>query len=135
MSQAPLLACPTCGTKVEQTHLGLRDYSRWLSPFLPGKVGGSDIDLVLEQSSTGRMLFVEFKEHGKRLGIGQRMMFQAFRHKGIDVWVVWEYSDGTVRAGEMDMTGEVRFTEKLTPQQLGAKVKSWWYDGLPGNTP
>jgi hypothetical protein len=107
----------------------MRDYSRWLNPTLPGKLGGSDIDLALHQAATGRILMVEFKDATQRLNTGQRLLFTALRALGIEVWVVWEYQN-YVKAGILDETGEVRFLEQLTPDQLGAKVKAWWYAGL-----
>lgn len=129
MTQPELKACPTCGEDTVK-ELGLRDYSRWVNPLLPGKLGGSDVDFILDQAGTGRILVMEYKEGQKRLGVGQRLMLTALKHKGIDVWVVWEFtSQGYVLAGELDDTGEVRFTEKLTPHELGLKTKAWWYSG------
>lgn len=129
VTQPELLACPTCNTPVSKANLGLRDYSRWLTPILPGKLGGSDLDCVVQQASTNRMLVIEFKEANKRITTGQRLLFKALKQRNVDVWVVWEY-DGYVMAGEMDSTGEVRFLQKLTAAQLGSKVKDWWYSGL-----
>lgn len=131
MTQPDLRACPTCSQTLTQADLGMRDYSRWLNPILPGKLGGTDIDCVLDQASTGRMLMFEFKEGNKPLGVGQRLLFTALKKRNIDVWVVWgPYDDGHVKVGEMDTTGQVRFTEDMPPAKLGAKVKAWWYDGL-----
>lgn len=111
--------------------LGLRDYMSWLPPgVLPGKVSGSDVDFMLEQSQTGRILVHEYKEGNKPLGLGQRLLLKGLISKGIDVWVVWERNDGGLLAGEMDDTGEVRFTQEMTKAELAAKVKGWWYDGL-----
>lgn len=128
--QPPLRACPTCGTDIANIDLGMRDYSRWLNPIMPGKVGGTDVDLVLHQQATDRMLMVEFKDHGKQLGLGQRLVFKALKRKGIDVWVVWQIDDTHVLAGELDKTGEVRFAENMTANQLGLKARAWWIDGL-----
>ena len=133
--QPALLECPTCGTPSSKTDLGLRDYSRWLNPILPGKVGGSDIDLVLHQETSGRILMLEFKEANKRLSIGQRMLLRGMVSKGIDVWVCWQYSDGTTKVGVMDSVGEVRFTEKMSNENLGVKVRGWWNDGLNNTQP
>lgn len=132
-TQDALRACPTCGTKVAETTLGLRDYSRWLADQLPGRVSGSDIDAVVEQSSTGRVLFMEMKPEGVRLPTGQRLLLRSMCRKGIDVWVVWEEKDGVhVQVGTMDPTGEVRFVQRMTVRQLGMRVKRWWNDGLEG---
>lgn len=126
-----LRACPTCGTEVRHTKLGLRDYSRWLNEVLPGRVGGSDIDSVVEQNRTGRVLFMEFKPEGVSLPVGQRLLLRTMVKKGIDVWCVWEEKDGVhAQAGTMDETGEVRFVQRMTIRQLGMRVKRWWNDGL-----
>lgn len=131
MTQAALMECPTCKTPTSQATLGMRDYSRWLKNVLPGKIGLADVDGVLQQESTGRMLMLEFKEANKRLGIGQRLLLRALKRKGIDVWVIWEYpSKGVVRAGAMDEQGEVHFLEELTEAELGAKVEAWWWAGF-----
>jgi hypothetical protein len=44
----PLRGCPTCGTRVHDLDLGLRDF-RWVSSHLPGNVAPMDIDFVLER--------------------------------------------------------------------------------------
>ena len=72
-----LRACPTCSTKVSAVQMGLRDYSSWLAEHMPGRVSGADIDCVLEQSRTGRVLFFEFKRKGQQLPTGQRLLVTA----------------------------------------------------------
>ncbi len=127
-NQPPLRKCPCCGGPVPDD-LGLRDYGSWLTS-LPGKVSGSDLDFSLEQTQTGRMLFMEFKEGNKPLGIGQRLLLKGLKGKpGVDVWVVWERDDGLL-AGEMDETGEVMFTQEMTKEELNQKVGAWWWAGL-----
>lgn len=130
MTQPSLLECPTCKTPVSQVQLGLRDYSRWVNPVLPGKVGGTDVDFMLQQASTDRMLMVEFKEANKRLSVGQRMALTALKARRIDVWVAWQYSDGSVAVGSLDDNGTVMFTEKMTEAKFAAKVRDWWYEGI-----
>lgn len=129
MTQPALLECPTCSTPVSQVQLGLRDYSRWLNPILPGKVGGSDVDMALHQQATDRVLFVEFKEANKRLSVGQRLLLTAMVKRDIEVWIAWQYSDGTVRVGPLDKNGDVRFTEKMTEAEFGTRVRDWWHAG------
>ena len=126
-NQPALRKCPCCGGPVPDD-LGLRDYDSWLRG-LPGKVSASDLDFFLEQRQTGRALTMEFKEGNKGLGLGQRLLFKGLKAKGIDVWVAWERAD-SILVGEMDMTGEVRFTQEMTKDELSAKVVGWWYDGL-----
>ena len=125
-----LRACPTCGSKCTEDQLGLRDYSRWLANVLPGRVSGSDIDSVIEQSKTGRMLFIEFKPLGAPLPTGQRLLLRACVRLGIDVWVAWEDFKGHVEVGVMNREGEVLFVQKLTNRQLGMKARAWWNAGL-----
>jgi hypothetical protein len=137
MTQPALRACPTCATPVSAAKLGMRDYSHWLDGVLPGKVSGSDVDFILDQASTGRVLAIEFKEGNKRLGVGQRLLFKQLLSRGIEVWVAWEYQDANgetehVLAGQFTDSGEVTFMEKLTPAQFASKVKAWWYSGLEG---
>lgn len=124
-----LRGCPTCGTKVSDVQMGLRDYSGWLSEHLPGRVSGADIDCVLEQSRTGRVLFFEFKRKGQTLPTGQRLLLRAMVRKGIDVWVVWEDSTH-VECGTLDENGEVLFVERMTKGALGRKARKWWNAGL-----
>lgn len=114
-----------------EVDLGLHDYSSWLADYLPGRVSGSDIDCVIEQSKTGRMLFIEFKRKGQLLPVGQRLLLKACvrRTPPIDVWVAWE-TDTHVEVGVMDATGEVLLVENMTHKQLGLRIKRWWNAGL-----
>jgi hypothetical protein len=125
-----LRSCPTCGTAVAHTQLGLRDYSRWLADVLPGRVSGSDIDSVVEQSKTGRFLALEFKPLGAILPTGQRLLLKALVRRDIDVWVCWEDFKGHVEVGSMNRDGEILFVEKMTEAALGRKVAKWWNAGL-----
>ena len=127
-NQPPLRKCPCCGGPVP-ADLGLRDYETWLTS-LPGKVSGSDLDFCLEQSQTGRLLFIEFKEGNKPIGLGQRLLLKGLKSKpGVDIWVAWERKDSLL-VGDMDSTGEVRFTQEMTQDGLNKAVAGWWYDGL-----
>lgn len=129
-SQEPLRGCPTCKTPVTTAQLGLRDYSTWLDGALPGKVSASDIDFVLEQASTGRMLVQEFKEGSQPLGMGQRLLLKAMVRMGADVWVVNDLGAKGLKVGELSPEGVVRFTQTMTSAGLKNAVKGWWYDGL-----
>jgi len=125
-----LRGCPTCRTKVDGTLLGLRDYSTWLSDALPGKVGASDLDAVLEQSKSGRILIMEFKPLSEGLPTGQTMLLKAFVLKGCEVWVCWEHGDNRhVSVGSMSKDGRVNFIKKMTRTKLKQLVKAWWDDG------
>lgn len=129
LTEDKLRGCPTCSTPVAETTLGLRDYSTWLADALPGRASGSDIDCVVEQSKTGRVLLMEFKPAGGKLPMGQRIMLRAFVRKGMDVWVIWEFDDH-VEAGIMDSTGEVQFIQPLTTDELRERVGKWWSAGF-----
>lgn len=131
-----LRACPTCGTKNKgenAKNLGLRDYS-WFSAQLPGRVGASDLDAVVDQRSSGRVLIHEYKPKGVALPLGQRLLLRRFVELGCDVWVIWEDTKtDTVQVGDMSKEGEVLFIEDMSKNQLGAKVKTWWNLGLELN--
>ena len=127
--QDALRSCPTCGTKVSKTKLGLRDYSRWLAGVLPGRASGSDIDCVVEHNATGDMLFIEFKPEGVALPVGQRILLTAAVQRGIDVIVAWEDGEGGVQWGWLDPNGEVGDIETTDESGFGLVVRDYW-DGL-----
>jgi len=81
----PLRGCPTCGTRVRDLDLGLRDF-RWVSSQLPGSVAPMDIDFVLERK--GHVLMFDFKPEGVGLSVGARMTYRTFEKMGCSVWVV-----------------------------------------------
>lgn len=121
-----LRKCPVCDGPPPK---GLRDYT-WLENALPGRVGGSDIDFVVEQSSTGRVLMLEFKPGGIPITLGQRILFQRMVQQGFDFWVCWELSDDKIRVGQFTKEGLVLFVEELTTKQLARKITDWWYAGI-----
>lgn len=124
MSNEPLRGCPTCGTRVADTDMGLRDY-RWVSDSLPGRVAPMDLDCVLERG--GHFLVMEFKPKGANLPLGQRLTLKALVRLGMDVWVVWEDKDGkTAEVGSMDRNGNVPFVESLRLKQLESRVSTWF---------
>lgn len=124
--QDALRSCPTCGTKVTKTKLGLRDYSRWLAGVLPGRASGSDIDCVVEHSATGDMLFIEFKPEGVQLPVGQRILLTAAVNRGIDVWIAWEDGEGGVQYGVLDSNGEVQNVVSTDERGFGLAVRAYW---------
>lgn len=126
-NQPELRHCPACGGPVTED-LGLRDYATWLTG-LPGKVSASDLDFVLEQAQTGRVLIHEYKEGKKPLGVGQRLLLKDMVDKGCTVWLVWE-GKGVVTVGAMNAEGAVPFTQEMTKAELSTKVVDWWYDGI-----
>lgn len=120
-----LRKCPVCDGPPPK---GLRDYT-WLENALPGKVGGTDIDFVVEQSSTGRILALEFKPGGTPISLGQRITFSRLVRLGFDMWVCWELDGGKVRVGHFTKEGLVLFVEEMTIEELARKVNQWWWSG------
>lgn len=111
--------------------IGLRDF-RWLGDALPGRVGGSDLDLVLEQSKTGRVLITELKPEHMTLPLGQRLLLKRFVNLGCDVWVVWETPGSNfVEVGAMDRDGNIPFVERMSIGKFKTKVGQWWSAGFP----
>jgi len=125
MSNELLRGCPTCGTRVADTDMGLRDY-RWVADALPGRVAPMDLDCVLEKN--GNVLIMEFKPKGMALPLGQRLTLKAFVKKpNTRVWVVWEDpSHKHAEVGEMDVYGNVNFIERVTIAKLRSKVSTWF---------
>lgn len=80
-----LRGCPTCGSRVKDINLGLRDF-RWVASALPGKVAPMDLDFVLERK--GQVLILELKPEGVGLSVGARMTYRTFEKMGCSVWVV-----------------------------------------------
>lgn len=124
MSNEPLRGCPTCGTKVTDLKMGLRDY-RWVSEALPGRVAPMDLDCVLERRSN--FLVMEFKPKGAALPLGQRLTLKALVHLGMTVWVVWE-DEEWVEVGAMDKHGNVPFIERMKQTRLRRRVTEWFHD-------
>lgn len=126
MANEPLRGCPTCGTKVADVDMGLRDY-RWVSDSLPGRVAPMDLDCVLERN--GQFLVQEFKPEGAPLPLGQRLTLKALVRLGMDVWVEWEAKDGKhVDVGSMDRNGNVPFVETLRRAQLANRISTWFQE-------
>lgn len=115
MATEDLRGCPTCGTKVTEAKLGLRDY-RWLK--LPGKVGPMDLDFLLERNKD--FLALEFKPNDVRPGQGQQITFDALSEKGFDLWVV--EGDGPV----VKVWWNDTLNDEMLVEELAEKVNDWW---------
>ena len=126
-----LRGCPTCGTKVDAAQLGLRDY-RWVNDYLPGKVGGMDLDFAITQRASGRALFLEFKpSETAPISTGARLTFELLRSHGFDVWVARERPDGQVRTQVLGPNGKPVSDGLVTSREsLGRRVGRWWERGL-----
>jgi len=116
MSNEPLRGCPTCGTKVSDVDMGLRDY-RWVSSKLPGRVAPMDGDFILERK--GKLLIIEFKPKGVEPGVGQSRTLRALK-KFADVWVV--HGDGPFV--DVNFGNGTLFT--VTVDELGDEVVLWF---------
>jgi hypothetical protein len=113
--------------------MGLRHYAR-LNASLPGKVGGMDIDWVLEQDATDRILVMEFKPSKARLPHGQQRTLYWFRRHGGDVWVVNDgkfQQDGTVEVAVMEKDGFFRkWYGPMSERDLAGRIAAWWNWGM-----
>lgn len=136
--QGVLRGCPTCGTKVDDADLGLRDF-RWVNEALPGKVGGMDVDFLVQQrkSKTNRLpedrfLALELKPKKAAISTGARLTFQGLQEKGFDVWAAWDQEDGEhvkwapLEDGQLP-GGLIRGTRA----ELAEAVRDWWDQGVP----
>lgn len=112
----PLRGCPTCGTKVKETDLGLRDF-RWLGN-LPGRIAPMDIDFLLERG--GDFLAMEFKPPGVPPSRGALITFRELRKKGFEVWTV-EGDGPRVKV----WWNELVYTDNLKLSTLEEKVEQW----------
>jgi hypothetical protein len=121
-----LRACPTCGVK-DPPDMGLRDYSRWLFGVLPGRAGATDMDCVIEQHSTGRLLAFEFKPN-KFVPRGQALMFDTLVAQGWDVVLI---IDTKVAEDELQVSlwGYNTWTT-MTLAEVKELVTSWWAFGV-----
>jgi hypothetical protein len=113
--------------------MGLRHYAR-VNSHLPGKVGGMDIDWILEQSKTDRLLAIEFKPSRAPLQQGQRRTLHWFKRHKADVWIVNDgkfLRDGIVEVAVMEDDGFFRkWFGPMTEDQLGQRICAWWEWGL-----
>jgi hypothetical protein len=128
VSPPPLRKCPTCSGPVTE-EMGLRNYATWLQGLLPGKVGASDLDMVIEQTDTGRVLITEFKEHGSPVSLGQRLLLRRFVRMGCDVWVIHSLGGDNYAAGAMNSAGRTPFVQGMPLDELKQRVLDWWQTG------
>lgn len=122
-----LRKCPTCGGETDG--IGLRDY-QWVNDQLPGKVGGMDIDMVIERK--GHYLGFEFKPKGASIGLGPRITFKGLVRTGIwTQWMVWDHGEDDngvhhVEVGALDRKGDIPFVEKMTLAKLVTRITDWY---------
>jgi len=120
---------------VSEAHLGLRDF-RWVNSALPGKLGLMDIDGVLTQASTGRVLVLELKPKGAPISVGARLTFGLLVRAGLelgrdyDVWYLWDQGKGRIKLGEAGEQGEPLNIRELTERRVVNLVVRWWEKGL-----
>lgn len=126
-----LRGCPTCGTKVAQADLRLRDFS-WVNEALPGRIGGMDIDFVVTQSAARRGLAIEMKPPNALVSRGARMTYRDLIRGDVqwDAWSVWGPDDnGDVQRGQFDRGGRIQNVQTMPLDLLAEEVASWWACG------
>lgn len=103
--------CPLCQQPAPEDIVFHAD----LAAKLPGRVGVTDIDNVLEKHSSGSVLVLEHKHWGDyRIDRGQALLFDTLKSMGCDVYIIfWP-----------------RGKPKVNPQ-LQFKVQEWQH---PSNT-
>ncbi len=125
-----LRECPVCETPLDKAvNLGLRDFN-WVNEELPGKIGLMDLDGVLSQASTGRMLVLELKPKGALVSRGARIAFGTLVKSGFDVWIVWDLGKGRVKLGECNDKGWPQNVRELTRKRAAKLVVNWWLEGV-----
>jgi hypothetical protein len=97
---------------------------------LPGKVGGMDVDFVINQAKTHRLLHIEQKPKGARISVGASLTYREYVRAGFDAWAMWDMQDGTVRQGFFDANGRIQDIEHMEAKQLASRVRAWWDSGL-----
>ncbi len=119
-----LSTCPTCGA--DNTDIGLRNFT-WLFDVLPGRVAATDLDCIIEQHKTGRILCIEFKP-SFYVPRGQSLLFDALIHQGWDVWVVVDKDLAKDRVGlqSWPLVGPPKW---MTVAELKKTVAAWWAAG------
>lgn len=128
--EGKLRGCPTCGTKVAEADLRLRDFS-WVNEALPGRLGGMDVDFVLSQYKTKRVLHIEMKPPGAPVSTGARMTYALYVQLGLDAWVAWgPDAEGKVIRGTFDRNGQVEGLRELATEEFAEDVAAWWQCGL-----
>ncbi len=108
----------------------LRDYA-WVSGILPGSVGPTDIDFVLEAS--GLILIVEFKPPDEPLPIGQRLTFQTFIRMGCEVIVVrGPYVDQTFAVSVLHVDGTESSWGRMSKTEIAQEIRAWFMNAKAG---
>jgi len=99
----------------------LRDYE-WVSSVLPGKVGPTDLDFVLERN--GKVLILEFKPEFVEPGLGQLLTLITLHRMGATVWLV-QGEWGTVKLRPLRGS---RWDDgfPVTQEGLAFKVRDWF---------
>lgn len=121
-----LVGCPTCGSKVDDVELRLRDF-RWVNEALPGKCGGMDIDFVLSSAKTGRALMMEMKPPGGFVSTGARLTYREFAKMGVDVWVLrGPNGEGQVQWSILGTDGKESEHATLSLEEMSSEVAKWW---------
>jgi hypothetical protein len=129
VEQGKLRGCPTCGTKVAEADLRLRDFS-WVNEALPGKVGLMDLDGVLSCIKTNRTLVLEMKPPGGYVSVGAKLTFKALIESSggkTEVWVVWGPDpEAHVEVAHITRSGNLTSRVRLPIADAADLVALWW---------
>lgn len=126
VERGKLIGCPTCGTKVSEVELNLRDFG-WVNEALPGKVGLMDIDGVLSCAKTGKTLMLELKPPGAYVSVGAKLTYREMVRKGCEVWCIWgPFPDGHVELAHITKSGNLTSRVTLPMSEAAALVAQWW---------
>lgn len=109
--------------------MGLRDY-RWLEDVLPARVGATDLDCVLEQHSTGRILVLEFKPN-RYVPRGQAILFDGLLAQGFDIAIIID-KDHDDNKFVYSWWGENEWKE-TNLAGIRRLVRTWWNRGDSSN--
>jgi hypothetical protein len=132
MTTPPLRRCPTCEQSISHLDIGFRDWAKWLGDTLPGKIGPTDVDSILERH--GRFLVIEYKSWGKPVSIGQEIMLRELAKLGMNVWYVQEpmgkTSDKLILTPMLEYRTVFRFAkkdaERITIEQFRQRISDWY---------
>lgn len=122
-----LSKCPVCGQELNEDTIGPRDYSTWAFAHLPKRMGGTDVDRVVERH--GHFLAWEFKPN-KYIPTGQRIFFNALAKQG--QWTVYvcvdkNHKDDTYEVGRWVPGEGVNTWWTMTAEQM-AELEVMWLE-------
>jgi hypothetical protein len=89
-----------------------------------------DVDFVLSQLKTRRVLHIEMKPPGGPVSMGARMTYKVYVLLGLDAWAVWgPFEDGHVERARFTKRGDLTEVESMSQDELAEDVAAWWAAG------